>query len=224
MNLSSALTEEFIKTEYSEVFDGLGWFPGELYKLKLKPDAIPARHRPRKVPVYLEETFHEEKLCNIDVLEPVTEHTEWVNSYVIVEKDVYIDSSNPHSQGHSLKKKLQICLDPKDLNEALEREPYYSSTLDELIPKFCKAEFFTIVDLDKQYWQVILHPESRKYTCMDLDIGCFNGKGFPIGTIVASDVFQKKLDSIYIGLPGVTGIADDMIIYGTTDINLILFL
>ena len=49
-----------------------------------------------------------------------------------------------------------------------------------------------------------------------------------MGTIVASDVFQKKLDSIYIGLPGVTGIADDMIIYGTTedehDWNLLRFL
>ena len=38
-----------------------------------------------------------------------------------------------------------------------------------------------------------------------------------MGTIVTLDVFQKKLDSIYIGLPGVTGITDDMIIYGTTE-------
>ena len=47
-------------------------------------------------------------------------------------------------------------------------------------------------------------------------------------TIIASDIFQQKLDSIYIGLPGVTGIADDMIIYGTTedehDQNLLQFL
>ena len=126
----------------------MGQFPGEPYQLKLKPDPIPARHQPRKVPVYLEEAFHEEiqRLYNIDVLEAVTEHTEWVNSYVTVEKDVYIDSSNPYSRGHSLKKKLWI---PKDLNEALEREPYYSRTVDELISKFCKAEFFTTVDLDK---------------------------------------------------------------------------
>ena len=49
-----------------------------------------------------------------------------------------------------------------------------------------------------------------------------------MGTIVMSDVFQKKLDSIYIGLPGVKGISDDMIIYGTTedehDRNLLRFL
>ena len=119
--------------------------------------------------------------------------------------------------GHTIKKKLRICLDPKDLNEALEWEAYYSRTVDKLILKFNRAVFFTIVDLDKGYWQVILHPDSRKYTCMALDIGRFQWKRLPMGTIITSDVFQKKLDSICIGLPGVTGITDDMIIYRTTE-------
>ena len=48
---------------------------------------------------------------------------------------------------------------------------------------------------------------------MALNIGHFQWKRLPMGTMGASDVFQKKLDSIYGGLPGVTGIADDMIIY-----------
>ena len=61
------------------------------------------------------------------MLEPVKDHTEWVNSYVIIEKEVQIDSSNAHTPGHTIKKKLRICLDP---NEALEREPYYSRTVD----------------------------------------------------------------------------------------------
>ena len=38
-----------------------------------------------------------------------------------------------------------------------------------------------------------------------------------MGTVVASDIFQKELDSVYIGLPGVTGIADDMIIFGKSE-------
>ena len=203
VNLKKPLTEQFIKSEFTEVFDRLGWFPGEPYKLKLKPDVIPAWHRPWKVPVHLEEAFHEEisRLCKIDLLEPVKDHTEWVNSYVIVEKEVQINSSNAHTPGHMIKKKLRICLDPKDLNEALEWEPYYSRTVDELISKFNGAIFFTIISLDKGYWQVILHPDSWKYTCMALDIGHFQWKRLPMGTIITSDVFQKKLDSIYIGLP-----------------------
>ena len=42
VNLKKPLTEQFIKSEFTEVFDGLGRFPGEPYKLRLKPDAIPA--------------------------------------------------------------------------------------------------------------------------------------------------------------------------------------
>ena len=159
-------------------------------------------------------------------MEKVTEPTEWVNSFVIVEK--VIDSSNAHSPNHVIKKSIRLCIDPKDLNEALEREPYYSRTIDELISMFAGAKVFTIVDMDKGYWQVVLHPESRKYTCMAFDIGRYQFKRLPMGSKVASDIFQRMLDSVYIGLPGVTGIADDMVIFGRNeeehDRNLVLFL
>ena len=218
-DITGPLTKDVVTTKFADVLTGLGKFPGPPYELRLKPDTVPAKHRPRKVPVHLQSAFHEEvkRLVTQDVLEPVTEHTEWVNSFVIVEKDVIIDSSNPHSPSHQIKKKLRLCIDPKDLNEALEREPYYSRTVDELIAKFASATVFTIIDMGKGYWQVELHPNSRKYTCMALDIGRFQWKRLPMGTVVASDVFQRKLDSIYIGLPGVTGIADDMIIYRKSD-------
>ena len=35
-----------------------------------------------------------------------------------------------------------------------------------------------------------------------------------MGSIIAQDVFQRKLDAIFLSVPGVTGIAYDMIIYG----------
>ena len=65
--------------------------------MRLKPDVVPAKHRPRKVPVHLQEALNEEIQClvKIGVLEPVTEPTEWVNSFVVVEK--VIDSLNAHS-------------------------------------------------------------------------------------------------------------------------------
>ena len=40
-----------------------------------------------------------------------------------------------------------------------------------------------------------------------------------MGSIVAQDVFQRKLDAIFLDIPGVTGIADDMVIYGKTDLE-----
>ena len=54
------LTQEKVESTYADIFKGLGKFPGEHYKLRLKPDAVPAKHRPRKVPVHLQDAFHEE--------------------------------------------------------------------------------------------------------------------------------------------------------------------
>ena len=103
---------------------------------------------PETVPLSRQAALHAEvqNLIDQDVLEPSTDHTEWVNSFVIVEKKVVMDTSNSHSPNHSQTKKIRLCLDPRDLNEALEREPYYSRSVDELIAKFNGAKFFTIVD------------------------------------------------------------------------------
>ena len=198
------LTKARILDVYSDVFTRIGKFPGKPYKFQLKENAKPARHAPRKVPIHLQDAFHEEirNLEQLGILELVKEVTEWVNSFVIVEKKVPIDSSNSHSPGHTVKKKLQICLDPRDLNEALEREPYYTCSIEEIIGKFHGMKKFTIADFNKGYWMVVLHPDSRKLTTMALDIGRFQWARLPMGSIVAQDVFQRKLDAIFLDVPG----------------------
>ena len=143
------------------------------------------------------------------------EHTDWVNSYVIVEKD----SGNHHSPNHTIKRKLRICLDPRDLNEALEREPYHTHSVDEITAKLQCMTVFTTVDFKKGYWMVVLHPESRKLTCMVLPFGRSQWTRLPMGTVVVQDIFQSKLDSIFIGMEGVTEIADDMEIAGRHEIE-----
>ena len=210
--------QEILET-YADVFTRIGKFPGLPYKFQLKPNAKPARHAPRKVPIHLQDAFHEEirNLEALGILEETKDVTEWVNSFVIMEKKLPINSNNSHSPGHSMNKKLQICLDPRDLNEALEREPYYTHSIEEIMGNFHGMTRFTITDFNKGYWMVELDPESRKYTMMALDIGRFQWTQLPMGSIVAQDMFQRKLDAIFLSIPGVTDIADDMIIYGRTD-------
>ena len=73
--------------------------------------------------------------------------------------------------------------------------------------KFHGMTRFTIADFNQGYWMVELDPESGRFQWMRL----------PMGSIVAQDMFQRKLDAIFLSVPGVTGIADDMIIYGRND-------
>ena len=115
----SPLTKQDILETYANVFTRIGKFPGLPYKFQLKPNAKPTRHAPRKVPIHLQDAFHEEimNLEALGILEETKDVTEWVNSFVIKEKKLPSDSSNSHSPGHSMNKKLQICWDPRDLYE-----------------------------------------------------------------------------------------------------------
>ena len=78
---------------------------------------------------------------------------------------------------------------------------------------------FTIVDFKKGYWMVVLHPDSRKLTCTVLPFARFQWTQLPMGTVVAQDIFQSKLDAIFIGMGGFTGIADDMVIVGRNEME-----
>ena len=73
---------------YSDVFTGIGKFPGMPYKFQLKENMKPTRHAPRKVPIHLQDTFHSEirNLEKLGILEETKDVTEWVNSFVIMEK------------------------------------------------------------------------------------------------------------------------------------------
>ena len=188
------LTKQDILSHYSSCFEGIGHFPGDLYKFHLKLEHKPARHAPQKVPIHLEDAFKEEikSLVELGILEEVKEHTDWVNSYVIVEKD-----TGNHSPNHTIKRKLRICLDPRDLNEALERQPYHTRSVDEITAKLQGMTVFTIVDFKKGYWMVVLHPDSRKLTCIALPFGRFQWTRLPMGTVVAGSplVYLYYIDS-----------------------------
>ena len=73
------LTKQDILHVYSDVFTGIGKFPGPPYKFQLKDNAKPARHAPRKVPIHLQDAFHHEihNLEKLGILEETKDVTEW---------------------------------------------------------------------------------------------------------------------------------------------------
>ena len=54
---------------------------------------------------------------------------------------------------------------------------------------------------------------------MALLFGRFQWTRLPMGTVVAQDIFQSKLDSIFIGMEGLTGIADNIVIAGRDEME-----
>ena len=76
-----------------------------------------------------------------NVIRPIDKTTDWVPSVTYVHK---ADGS------------LRICLDPKDLNNALKRGQHHIPTVDELTHKLANAKVFSILDAKSGYWSVQL--------------------------------------------------------------------
>ena len=140
-----------------------------------------------------------------EIITEVTEPTDRVSSIVCNVKET--------SDG---KKKVRLCLDPWDLNKNIRREHYYSRSIDEIFPLLHREKFFSVVDKTKGYWHVELDHESSLLCTFNTPFGRYRFKRLPFGIVVSQDIFQRRLDDIYRNVPNVTGIADDIIVFGST--------
>ena len=76
-NFKAVHWQDILET-YANIFTGIGKFPGLPYKFQLKPNAKPAWHAPRKVPIHLQESFHEE-IRNLEALGILRRPKMWLN-------------------------------------------------------------------------------------------------------------------------------------------------
>ena len=125
---------------YKDCFGELGKLPG-LHHITVDPKVPPVVHPARKLPLSLKEKLQKElqHMVNMDVIAPVSEPTDWVNSLVVVEK--------PSG-------KLRLCLDPRDLNKAIKRQHFPIPTTEEILAAITHATYFTKLDASNAYWQI----------------------------------------------------------------------
>ena len=74
-------------------------------------------------------------------------------------------------------------------------------------------------DTNKGYWHIELDYESSLLCTFNTPFGRFRPKRLPFGVKVSQDIFQRKLDEILRDIPNVAGIADDILVFGSTDIE-----
>ena len=103
--------------------------------------------------------------------------------------------------------RLRLCLDPNDLNAAIQREHHVTPTLEEILPKLTGATVFSIADAKCGYWNVVLDKESSYLTTFNSPFGRYRFNRMPFGLKMAQDVFQTKIDQTFVGCEGVAGMA-----------------
>ena len=195
------LTKEIVLDKYSDVFDGIGHLPGEC-EIYLKSDSVPVVHPPRRVPIAIRDKLKAEleRMEREHVIKKVTKPTDWVNSLVTVEK--------PNGS-------IRICLDPKDLNDAIKRPHYPNKTLDDILPDLTDAKIFSRFDARSGYWSIVLTEKSSFLTTFQTPFGRYRFLRLPFGLKMAQDEFISKMDQCLEGLPGVKTIVDDIVVYGS---------
>ncbi len=96
--------ENDILKEYEGLFSGLGCLPGQ-HHIQIDQTVKPVVHTPRRIPVALRDRVVDElhRMEKLGVIARQNEPMEWVDSMVTIVKP----------------SKISICMDPKDLNEAI---------------------------------------------------------------------------------------------------------
>ena len=85
------------------------------------------------------------------------EHSEWVNSYVLVTKNApdglpeNMVSAEKVRRADIPAKRIRVNLDPWEFNDTLVRELYYTQSVGELSTKFHSIQYFSIVNMKKGF-------------------------------------------------------------------------
>ena len=197
---NDTLNEECIVEEYHDIFKGLGTLPGE-YHIKVDRSIKPVKHNARRVPAPLAQEI-KEKLDNLEksgIIAKVKTPTQWISSMVAVKKP----------------NKLRLCIDPSDLNKAVQRNHYPTPVIDDILPRLSKAKVFSVVDAKDGFLQIKLDNQSSYLTTFYTPFGLYRWLRMPFGLKSAPEEFQRRLDECLEGLKNVAVIADDILIYGT---------
>ena len=213
---TGVLTRAGVMNDFQQVFDSSK--PGRVvteYSIVTDPQIPPVAEPPRRVRVHVRDRLKSklDSLLAQGLISPVTEPTPWVSNLVIVDK--------PNGD-------LRLCLDPKSLNKAIQREHYPTPTLDEVTTRLSEAKVFSVVDASQAFWQIGLTDASARLCTFHTPFGRFRWEVLPYGVKSAPEVWQRTMHDLVAGLRGVDVIADDFIIFGKTeqdhDANLRAFL
>ena len=183
----------------------MGTLKGDPVQIHLKENAVPFHvHTARRIPVPLipKVTKELERMEKAGVIRKITEPTEWCSPIVVVPKKD--------------KEEVRLCVDLRQLNKNIKRERYILPTLDDITSLLNGATVFTSLDAASGYYQMKLHPDSSKLTTFIAPSGRYCFRRVPFGISLASEIFQRKMASMFEGLEGVAVFQDDILIFGRT--------
>ncbi|CAK1554172.1 unnamed protein product [Leptosia nina] len=186
---------------YGDVFKGLGCLPGE-HHIVVDRSVQPVVCASRKIPFGMRDVLSKElkKMEELHVIKKVDYPTKWVHPLVLAAKK---------NNG------VRICLDPRELNRAVQRAHFQLPTLTEMAAKLHGAKFFSVLDANSGFWAIKLDRESADLCTFATPFGRYQFLRLPFGINSASEVFHGKMRQLLEDLEGVDNFVDDIIVWGS---------
>ena len=189
--------------KYSGVFsEELGTIKGQKATIDVVPGAKPRYHKARTIPyAYLQSVEEElDRLVTVGILEPI-DSSDWAAPIVPVIK--------------SDKKSVRICGDFRvTVNPVSRLNRYPIPKIEDLFAKIASADgkIFSTIDLSRAYLQLPLDKELQKLCVINTHKGLYRYTRLPFGVASAPGIFQKTMERLLHGIPGVVVYIDDILV------------
>ena len=197
-------------SENSELFDGkLGCIKGVQVSLTVSPNKnvkVKKFWPARPVPFAIEKKVEMEldRLERRGIIQKIpNDVSEYASPIVVVSK---------RNSGA-----VRICGDFKvSINKMLIVEQYPLPNAEQLFAKVGDCKYFAKLDLEEAYHQLELDEEAQKLLVINTKKGLYRYKRLPFGIASAPAIFQRTIDLVLRGLPGVICYLDDITVASRT--------
>ena len=185
--------------------EGLGTLVGYYAQIQIDPSTTPKFCKARTVPYAYRALVNKEldRLVDQGILTPV-QFADWAAPIVPVLK--------------SDKQSIRICGDFKrTVNQASKVDKYPIPKIEDLFTSLAGGKAFTTLDMSQAYQQLLLDEPSKKLVVINTPRGLFQYNRLPFGIASAPGIFQRVMDSLLQGIPGVIVYLDNILVTGPSD-------
>lgn len=205
--LVKQVEEDKLYEKYEKLFrNELGEVKGYEAEIYVKEGTKPRFWKCRKIPYNIRKEVDDiiDEQVRTGELTAV-ESSEWAAPVVVVKR------------GEGEAQKLRICGDFKvTINPHVIKQTYPLPTAESIFSTLVNGESFSTLDLAKAYKQMKVKAECQDLLTINTPKGLMRHNRLPFGLNIAPNIWQRTMDDILKGIPGVGCYLDDIIVTGKT--------